>query len=389
LARGSRVSFEGDDAIVIDMGADLRVLGTTVTGGSGAARRAVMGRIREYVRDGDFEDYARGLARRIGVPDNSPVFLTAADLRASYVSSRCRVGRTTAEVHATFGLSLPGMACLGDGGGNGRGHTINVLAVLNAHLSPAGMLDAFRALSEVKGALSALSGFSCEGSAAVGTVSDATLVAAPGGRLRYSGLATAAGRAIACALTSAYGELSRRLGPRGRLRIAMSALDDPDCDDGGVEAVARALRCMDMMESAGLLRATPSDVPRRLLEELGSHGGAANFTELANRVIGSCGRGSADDLDSDGGRKGEQAGVGREAPDPRVRPADDRRRARGRRRDRGTDPVHEPGGAGHGGSLLRNRAVREGFRRLRRRPGDGDCRGGDTRARPPGRHALP
>ena len=190
----STVKFVGDDAIVVDMGRTLRVLGTTVVGGRGDSRYVVMGRVREYVED--FASYAAALSSSMGLPPGTPVFLTAADLRSSYIRSSCDVDGASVDVHATFGLS--GMACIGEEDEGPRDYgTVNVLVITSARLSWTGMLDALRSLSEVKGALSVLLGLSCRTSAAAGTVSDATLLAAPRGHIRYSGLATPHGRAAA------------------------------------------------------------------------------------------------------------------------------------------------------------------------------------------------
>ena len=243
--------FIGDDAIVIDMGRKMRVLGTTVVGGRGNARYVVMGRVRKYVED--FESYATALSSSTGVPPGTPIFLTAADLHRSYVRSSCEMDDISVEVHVTFGLS--GMACLGeeDGGWKGAG-TVNVLTITSARMSWMGMLDALRSISEVKGALSVLSGFSCRRSAATGTVSDATLLAAPRGDIAYSGLATPHGRAAACALRRAFAELAARLGVGRRLALALG-LDDGDCGDvdPDLEVAIRAARCAELARAAGLL----------------------------------------------------------------------------------------------------------------------------------------
>ncbi|MGC9191387.1 MAG: adenosylcobinamide amidohydrolase [Conexivisphaera sp.] len=275
--------FLGDDAILIDMGGTVRVLGTTVVGGAGSARYALMGRVREYVLD--FERYAEELAARAGVPGGSPVFLTAADLRSSYAHSSCIVEDVAADAHATFGLS--GMACLGGDGDEDAHGTINLLLVLSSRLSRQGILDAFRIASEVKGALSVLAGLSCPRSAAVGTVSDATLVAAPRGDEDYSGLGTPTGRAIACATSAAFSEAISRLGTARRLELALGADVDAESIDRGAEALVRALRHLDLARAAGLLETDPRDVVR-LLGELGRAEGDAppDFTELALRLVG-------------------------------------------------------------------------------------------------------
>jgi adenosylcobinamide amidohydrolase len=246
----STVRFLDDDTIVIDMGRRMRVLGTTVVGGRGSARYVVMGRVREYVND--FESYATALSSSAGAPPGTPVFMTAADLRRSYVRSSCKLDGISVEVHATFGLS--GMACIGEEVGQVSAGTVNVLVVTSARMSWMGMLDALRSVSEVKGALSVLSGFSCRTSAAAGTVSDATLLAAPRGDTAYSGLATPHGRAAACALRRAFAELAVRLGTGRRLALALG-LENGDCGniDPDLEAAMRAVRYVELVRAAGLL----------------------------------------------------------------------------------------------------------------------------------------
>ncbi|BBE42574.1 adenosylcobinamide amidohydrolase [Conexivisphaera calida] len=247
----STVRFLGDDVIVIDMGRRMRVLGTTVVGGRGSARYVVMGRVRKYVDD--FTSYAAALSSSVGAPPGTPVFLTAADLHRSYVRSSCELDDISVEVHATFGLS--GMACLGEEDVRRMSAgTVNVLAITSARMSQMGMLDALRSISEVKGALSVLSGFSCRTSAAAGTVSDATLLAAPRGDISYSGLATPQGRAAACALRRAFAELAIRLGTGRRLALTLG-LEGGDCGnvDPDLEVAIRAARYVELAEAAGLL----------------------------------------------------------------------------------------------------------------------------------------
>ncbi|MFP3137467.1 MAG: adenosylcobinamide amidohydrolase [Nitrososphaeria archaeon] len=287
IRRGARAprpavsaTFLDDRVIIIDLGEEMRVLGTTVVGGRGIARRVLMGRVLEYVDD--FERYAESLARDAGLPPGTPTFLTSADLRASYVRSRGEADGVVAEVHATFGLS--GMACLDGSGGFPAPETgtVNILVVVGQRLSAQGLLDAFRTASEAKGALSVLSGFSCRDSAAVGTVSDATLIAAPRGGDAYSGPATPSGRAILRAMSSAFAELASRLGGRRRLELALgvSGLRYPGAS---AEAAARALRCVELARSASLLGGDPEEVASLLSDLEGS--GVRSFTDLALRIL--------------------------------------------------------------------------------------------------------
>ncbi len=230
----------------------MRVLGTTVVGSAGRSRYVLMGRVKGFVED--FERLAMELLGRAGLPRGTPVFLTAADLRRSYVSASCEVDGARAEVHATFGLS--GMACLD--GGTGAGGTLNVLISWNVGASRRGLLDALRVASEVKGALSVLSGLSCRSSAAVGTVSDATLVALPPGREVYFGLATPQGRAGACALSRAFSRYVMGMEAGRRLAMALG-LEGGSCE--GVapeeEALVRAIRLAALAASSGLSPAPP------------------------------------------------------------------------------------------------------------------------------------
>lgn len=170
---------------MVDLGRRLRALGNLVYVRV-LVRYAVFYQVEEYVED--FEALASELAEGVGRAEEAAVFFTAADV--------FKIGRAEgrlADVYATVGLANP--ACLGESEGAGarrRAGTVNLLVVSRAGLSSKGLLDLFRTAAEAKAAALTALGI-CGGRPALGTTSDAILVAAPPGRGDYAGYATELG----------------------------------------------------------------------------------------------------------------------------------------------------------------------------------------------------
>ncbi|MBP1448490.1 MAG: adenosylcobinamide amidohydrolase [Thermoproteus sp.] len=169
---------------VVDLGRRLRALGNLVHV-RGLVRYAVFYQVEEYVED--FEALASELAEGVGRAEEAAVFFTAADV----FKIRRADGRLV-DVYATVGLANP--ACLGEerAGARRRAGTVNLLVVSRAGLSSKGLLDLFRTAAEAKAAALTALGI-CGGRPALGTTSDAILVAAPPGRGDYAGYATELG----------------------------------------------------------------------------------------------------------------------------------------------------------------------------------------------------
>ncbi|HWQ16205.1 MAG TPA: adenosylcobinamide amidohydrolase [Sulfolobales archaeon] len=204
------------DTLVVDLAEPLRSLGTTVYGGG---FRSIESVIFKHVDEcmGDPISYAQGVAERLGRPA-SAVFLTAANV-GEYIYATRSNKNLVVEAIATIGLTHP--ACIGSEreerelGGVG---TINIFLAINAGLSDIGLIDLFRSVSEAKAGLIALLGLSCGGSVAVGTVSDATVVASREGLERYAGLGTEVGHLAAMAILEILRSHMGRRGPRDYIR---------------------------------------------------------------------------------------------------------------------------------------------------------------------------
>ncbi|MEM0186122.1 MAG: adenosylcobinamide amidohydrolase [Thermoproteus sp.] len=168
---------------MLSLGARLTALGNVVFGGDFAEiEYVVFKQVDKYIED--FESYAYSLLEGLGLLGKAAVFFTAIDL----VNIR-RVEGTQVTIYATVGLSNP--ACIGDVA-PARGGTINLLVVSKRALSRRGLLDLFRTAAEAKAAV-LTSRRLCGGRPALGTTSDAILVAAPPGDVHYAGLATEIG----------------------------------------------------------------------------------------------------------------------------------------------------------------------------------------------------
>lgn len=194
------------DTLIIDLGSDHLVLSTAgCPQVYSTTRYVVFKRVPGDFNVIDVDRYCRELANSIGVDRKlSTLFLTAADVSA-YTHATFTHDGVRANVYVTFGIDEP--LCLDHVKGGTRG-TINVAVIVDKPLSPVGLLDLFRLVSEVKGMVMALGGPLCTSGASVGTASDATAVAAPMGTETFAGLGTSVGIASAVATVKA---LSRHL----------------------------------------------------------------------------------------------------------------------------------------------------------------------------------
>jgi len=101
------------------------------------------------------------------------------------------------EVFVTLGIETPSCISLETNNSfrNNTG-TINVAVIVDKPLSELALLDLFRVVSEVKGAVVALGGPQCTRGLVIGTVSDTIAVVAPEGLERFTGIATDADIAV-------------------------------------------------------------------------------------------------------------------------------------------------------------------------------------------------
>lgn len=196
-----RPSLVDGDTLLIDLKNPVRSLGTTIYGGGlNHIGSVIFRRVDKCFSNPSPHSYAREIARSLG-RESSAVFLTAVDV-SRYIYSRAEDSGISVEGIATIGLTHP--ACIGGepwGGGIG---TINIFILTSVGLSNTGLADLLRTVSEVKAGYLSILGLSCGGLPAVGTVSDATLVASPGGSIDYAGLGTPVGRLVSRVLRDIF-----------------------------------------------------------------------------------------------------------------------------------------------------------------------------------------
>jgi len=186
-----RPSLVDRDTLVIDLNSPVRSLGTTVYGGGlGYIGSVIFKRVDKCFSNPSPQAYAGEIARSLG-RESSAVFLTASDV-SQYIYSEAEDSGVSVEGIATIGLTHP--ACIGGEPESRAIGTINIFILTSEGLSDIGLADLLRTVSEAKAGYLSILGLSCRGLPAVGTVSDATLVASPGGSTDYAGLGTLVGQ---------------------------------------------------------------------------------------------------------------------------------------------------------------------------------------------------
>ena len=186
------------DAVVVSAAAPLTVLSSAVAGGGlGRARTLVNLHVDKDCpwQDAELRLDAFAARRRLAGPWVG--LLTAAWTERARVAVESAHG-LAALVAVTVGLSNPVAAGWSAAAAMEPG-TINVLAVVDADLAPAALVNLVVTLTEVKALVLAEAGVACDGRAASGTSSDAVVVAATGrGRaLRFGGPISDAGWVVA------------------------------------------------------------------------------------------------------------------------------------------------------------------------------------------------
>jgi adenosylcobinamide amidohydrolase len=192
------------EAVVVTSATPLTVVSSAVAGGGLGPARAIVNvhggkdcplvgaeaSLGAFVRD-----------RRLPAPWIG--LLTGAMTEHAQVAEARAYG-LAALVVVTVGLSNPVAAGWSEAATAGPG-TINTIAVVDAALEPAALVNLVITLSEVKALVLADAGLACDGHAASGTSTDAVAVAATGrGRaLRFGGPISEAGWVVAGAARTA------------------------------------------------------------------------------------------------------------------------------------------------------------------------------------------
>ncbi len=203
----ARVEVVDENNVLVKLEKPMRSMATTVWGG-GMKEKLRIVLFRKVDEKFDLKEpssYAGGVIHELGLPMmTTAVFLTAYDVTKIVSATACYEG-VTAEAYVTVGLNRhPSCIALGENKGPVAGGTINLLVLVDKALAWRGIIDVFRLASEAKASLVTSMGYSCPGSPAFGTVSDALIVAAYHGNELYAGAATRVGIAVIKAISGAF-----------------------------------------------------------------------------------------------------------------------------------------------------------------------------------------
>jgi adenosylcobinamide hydrolase len=195
------------EAVVVTSATPLTVLSSAVAGGGlGPARSIVNLHVDKHCPWDAAELRLDAFAARRRLPEPWVGLLTAAWTEHARVAVEEAHG-VRALVAVTVGLSNPEAAGRSAAAGVAPG-TINTLAVVDADVAAAALVNLVITLTEVKALVLAEAGVVCEGHVASGTSTDAVVVAATGrGRaLRFGGPISDAGWVVARAARAALGQ---------------------------------------------------------------------------------------------------------------------------------------------------------------------------------------
>ena len=195
------------EAVVVTAAAPLTVLSSAVAGGGLTRARTIVN--LHVAKDCPWEDAEVRLdafAARRGLAAPWVGLLTAAWTERARLAADSARG-VSALVVVTVGLSNPVAAGWSGPAGLEPG-TINTLAIVDAELAPAALVNLVATLTEVKALVLAEAGLAADGHAASGTSTDAVVVAATGrGRtLRFGGPISDAGWVVAHAARAALSD---------------------------------------------------------------------------------------------------------------------------------------------------------------------------------------
>jgi adenosylcobinamide amidohydrolase len=197
----------GAEAVVVTAATPLTVLSSAVAGGGlGTARTIVNLHVDKNCPWDGAETRLDAFAARRRLAPPWIGLLTAAWTEHARVAVEQAHG-VTALVAVTVGLSNPVAAGRSAAAGVAPG-TINTIAVVEADLAPAALVNLVITLTEVKALVLAEAGVVCDNHGVTGTSTDAVVVAATGrGRaLRFGGPISDAGWVVAQAARTALGE---------------------------------------------------------------------------------------------------------------------------------------------------------------------------------------
>jgi adenosylcobinamide amidohydrolase len=198
----------GSEAVVLAAARPLTVLSSAIAGGGLGRARVIMN--LHVDKDCPWEDAEVTLAafaarRRLPAPWVG--LLTAAPTERASVAEE-RAHDVGALVAVTVGLSNPVAAGWSARAAAGSPGTINTIAIVDALVAPAALVNMALTLTEVKALVLAEAGVTCGDRAASGTSTDAVVVASSGrGRtVRFGGPVSDAGWVVARAARTALAQ---------------------------------------------------------------------------------------------------------------------------------------------------------------------------------------
>ncbi|MEO0618394.1 MAG: adenosylcobinamide amidohydrolase [Pseudomonadota bacterium] len=183
--------------LALDLGQPMQVLSWAINNpGFVTTDRIVWREVRnaDLPQELDVHAWFQGELSRCG-EENSVAFLTSRNLER-FQTSKAIVDGISAFVVATVGLSNAervGSRRLKPPNSHG---TINVAAVVNAELSPTGLLEAQSSVVQARTAAVVDTGVTVPTGRATGTGTDCVAVASPVGETNYAGLHTVIGEAL-------------------------------------------------------------------------------------------------------------------------------------------------------------------------------------------------
>ncbi len=189
-------------ALIVNFRGRIRALGTTVLGGGlKYLTHVVFKTVDENFNHPEPSNYARELVLELGLPQTTTaVFLTAVDVLDNKV---VKYSEKPVDILTICTVGLENPSCIYSLGSSPNSvSTINILGVVDVELTDEGLVDLFRTITEAKTLAVVDLGLSCGSYRASGTVSDAviaghTIANSHKDRIKYAGMATDIGNAIA------------------------------------------------------------------------------------------------------------------------------------------------------------------------------------------------
>lgn len=200
-------NVDGHNYVAIRLPQRMRTLASTLlNGGLGLTDSVLMLQVPLTYEHDDPMEHMRHLVAKLGMPQDTACFMTAAELHKAFCAMEIQHNGTSAIVMASAGITNAITA--GETSREGmvphrQVGTINIMCITDKPLSDGGLANAIMTITEAKAA--ALKDHSVPGT---GTTSDAVLVACPaeGERCHWAGTGSDHGISMAVAVRRTLGE---------------------------------------------------------------------------------------------------------------------------------------------------------------------------------------